>query len=74
MLKERLKGKDKYETAENCSIAGIAVGVVVISIGFLLSIFNPKGFSVILLMSGSLLSFVSTVALIFVWLIRELKG
>jgi hypothetical protein len=74
MWKEKLKGKDKFETAENCSITGIAFGVVIISIGFLLSIFNPKGISVILLMLGSLFSFISTVVLIFVWLLKELRG
>jgi hypothetical protein len=74
MLKEKLKGKDKYETAENYSIAGIAAGVAMLSIGFLLSILNPKGLSTIILMLGSFISFVSTVALVFAWLARELRG
>lgn len=73
-MKGKLKGRDKYETAENYSIAGIATGVVMLSVGFLLSILDPKGFSAILLMLGSFVSFVSTVALVFVWFIRELRG
>jgi len=74
MWKEKLRGKDKYETAENYSIAGIAVGVVLISIGFLLTTFYLKGIPVILLMIGSFLSFIFTVAIVFVWLLKELKG
>jgi len=73
MWKEKLRGKDKYETAENYSIAGIAVGVVLISMGFLLTTFYPKGIPVILLMIGSFLSFIFTVAIVFVWLLKELK-
>jgi len=72
MLKEKLKGKDKFETAENCSILGIVVGVIVLSFGFLLTIFNPKNLAAILLMLGSFLSFVSTVALVLVWFVKEI--
>lgn len=71
-LKGKLKGKDKFETVENCSILGISIGVVILSSGFLISIINPKGLAAVLLMSGSLLSFISTVLLVFVWLAREL--
>ena len=71
MLKEKLKGKDKFETAENYSILGIILGVIVLSSGFFVSIINPQGLAAILLMSGSLLSFISTVALILVWLVKE---
>lgn len=72
--KEKLKGKDRYETAENYSIVFMTIGVVILSIGFLLSIFNPQGISVILIMLGELLSFISTIAIVFVWLIKELLG
>jgi ABC-type transport system involved in multi-copper enzyme maturation permease subunit len=70
--KEKLKGKDKFETAENYSILGIFLGAMVLSSGFLVSIISPKGLAAILLMFGSMLSFISTVALILVWLTREL--
>ncbi|MEM7826163.1 MAG: hypothetical protein QW451_00850 [Candidatus Aenigmatarchaeota archaeon] len=71
MLKEKLKGKDKFESIENFCILGILVGVFIFSSGFLLTIINPKGLSAIFLMCGSALSFVSTVALIFSWLVKE---
>lgn len=70
-LKEKLKGKDKFEFVENCCILGVVIGIVIFSSGFLLAIINPKGLSAILLMSGSALSFISTVALVFSWLIKE---
>jgi len=70
-LKGKLKGKDKFETTENCSILGIVVGVIILSSGFFVSIINPKGLAAILLMFGSFLSFISTVALVLVWLAKE---
>ena len=70
-LKEKLKGKDKFETMENCSIVGIVVGVIILSSGFFVSIINPKGLAAILLMFGSFLSFISTVALVLAWLVKE---
>jgi vacuolar-type H+-ATPase subunit I/STV1 len=71
-LKGKLKGKDKFETAENYTIIGIIVGVLVLSSGFFLSIINPKGLAAILLMFGSSLAFISTIALVLVWFVREL--
>jgi len=70
-LKEKLKGKDKFETMENCSIVGIVVGVIILSSGFFVSMINPKGIAAILLMFGSFLSFISTVGLVIVWLLKE---
>jgi len=69
-----LKGKDRYETAENYSISVIVVGAVMLSLGIGLTIFNTKGISAILAMMGALVSFVATVALIFVWLAKEIFG
>ena len=69
-----LKGKNKYETWENYSILSIFIGVVLLSSGMGLSILTPKGLPAILAMMGGLLSFVSTVALLAVWLIKEFKG
>jgi hypothetical protein len=70
----RLKGKDKYETAENYSILFILVGAAVLSLGIGLSALSPKGISAILAMLGSLVAFLSTVVLIFVWLAKEIFG
>ncbi|MEM5766257.1 MAG: hypothetical protein QW423_01320 [Candidatus Aenigmatarchaeota archaeon] len=71
MLKEKLKGKNKFETTENYSILGITIGIIVLSSGFLMSIINPKGLASILLMLGSFLIFISTVVLVFVWVLKE---
>lgn len=71
---DMLKGKDKYETAENYSILFIVVGAVVLSAGIGLTILNPKGISAIMAMLGSLMSFLATVALILIWLAKELFG
>ena len=69
-----LKGKDKYETLENYSILFIFTGAVMLSLGIALTVINPKGLSAILAMLGSLISFLSTVMLIFIWLAKELFG
>jgi len=66
-----LKGSGKYETAENVAIALIIVGAVMLSAGIGISIVQPKGVAAILAMVGSFVSFVATVALIFVWLAKE---
>lgn len=69
-----LKGKDRYETAENYSIAVIVFGAVMLSLGTGLTIFSTKGISVVMAMIGALVSFLATVALIFVWLAQEMFG
>lgn len=70
----KLKGQDKYETAENYCIAGIVIGTVMVSIGILTNVISTTGITAVTAMLGALLSFASTVALIFVWLINELRG
>jgi len=70
----KLKGKDKYETAENYSILSIAVGAAILSTGIGLTVLTPKGIPAILAMLGSLITFVSTVVLIVIWLVKEFSG
>ena len=70
----KLKGKDKYETAENYSILSIAVGATILSTGIGLTVLTPKGIPAILAMLGSLITFVSTVVLIVIWLVKEFSG
>jgi len=70
----KLKGKDRFDTLENYSILFIFVGAIILSAGIGLNILNPKGLSAILSMFGSLLAFVSTIALILVWLLKEFKS
>jgi uncharacterized Tic20 family protein len=70
----QLKGKNKYETAENYSILFILIGAVMLSVGIGLTTFNPKGIFTVVAMLGSFIAFLSTVALIFVWLVKEIFG
>lgn len=70
---EKLRGKDKLETAENYFIAAIIVGAAILSLGIGLNAVSTRGFTVILAMLGAVVSFVSTIGLIAVWVIRELK-
>ncbi|MEM5793089.1 MAG: hypothetical protein QXY45_01870 [Candidatus Aenigmatarchaeota archaeon] len=69
-----LKSKSKIDRAEGFAILSILSGGVILSLGIGLSILNPKGISAILAMLGAFLTFISTISLIFVWLIRELKS
>lgn len=72
-LLSRLKGKDKLETAENCSILFVFLGAIVLSVGIGVNIVSAKGVSAIMAMLGALISFVSTAVLIAVWVIREFE-
>ncbi len=69
-----LKSKDKYERAEGYCIVFLITGVSLLSLGIALSILNPKGIPAVTAMLGSLISFLATVGLIFVWLIKEFTG
>ena len=71
MLHAKLKGKDKLETIENYCILLIFVGASILSFGIGLTVMTTKGLPVILSMFGALLSFLSTVALVFTWLARD---
>ncbi|MBI2084137.1 MAG: hypothetical protein HYT70_00785 [Candidatus Aenigmarchaeota archaeon] len=70
---ERLKGKDRMESYENYFILAIIAGVAMLSIGIGLTIFSARGFTVILAMMGAVVSFLSTIGLIAVWVAREFK-
>lgn len=74
MLKGMLKGENKFEILENYSIFSIFVGAFILSLGIGLTIITPKGIPAILAMLGAFISFVSTVALILVWLAKEIFG
>ncbi|MCS7105718.1 MAG: hypothetical protein NZ942_00125 [Candidatus Aenigmarchaeota archaeon] len=68
--REKIKGKNKIETAENLSILLIFLGAFFFSLGVGLTIISPQGFPAILAMLGASLSFLSTVALIFIWVLK----
>ncbi len=68
------KEKGKYSKIEAYCIYGLLGGAFMLSLGIALNIFGTKGISPILAMYGSLISFLSTIALVIVWLLEEIKG
>jgi len=75
MLKElKINSKDKLERAEGITILSILVSGIVLSLGMLLSILNTKGIPAILAMIGGFSTFISTLALIFIWMIKDFKS
>ncbi len=68
------KGKTLYEKIEGYCILILIVGAIMLSAGIGLTVISTKGIPAILAMLGSLISFLATVALIFVWLFKELQG
>lgn len=69
-----LKGETKYEKAEGYLIYALLGSALVMSLGIALTIVSSQGISVILALSGALLSFLSTIGLLIVWIIQEMKG
>jgi hypothetical protein len=63
-----LKGKDKYEAAENYSIVAILLGALVLASGIGLTTVSTTGIPAIMAMLGSLVAFLGTIALIVSWL------
>ena len=68
------RGKDRFETVENYAISGVVVGAIIFSLGIGLAAFDPVGVPTILAMLGAVISFVSSVALVFSWLAKDLFG
>jgi len=73
LINIKLKGKNKYETAENYSILFIIIGAAVLALGIGMTAVNPKGLSAILAMLGGLISFLFTITLVIVWLLQGFK-
>ena len=71
---DMLKTGNKYERIESYCILFLLTGSIILSAGIGLTVISPKGIPAILAMLGSLIAFLSTVALIFTWLIQELFG
>lgn len=70
----KVKSKNPIERAEGICILSIFVSGIILSFGIGLSILNTKGVSAILAMLGSLAVFLSTSALIIIWLIKEWRS
>jgi len=71
---DMLKSENKYERVESYCILFLLAGSLILSVGIGLTVITPKGIPAILAMLGSLVSFLSTVALIFIWIVQELFG
>jgi hypothetical protein len=70
----KLIEKNKFKTIENFSYLFIVIGATMLSVGILLTIINPHGISAVIALSGSFIAFISTIILIFNWLLKELFG
>ena len=65
-----LKTGSKRERLENILISVIFLGVAILTIGIALTILSPKGFSVVVTLAGSFLTFIFTIALVIFWFIK----
>jgi len=69
----KLKGKDMAETLENYSILFIIIGALVLSFGIGLSVLTER-ISFVFAVFGAWAVFISTVALIVIWMIKEFRS
>lgn len=69
-LKNLLYAHSKYEKIERYIILGIIVGVLILGIGMVSTIFEARGLATAVLLAGSFITFIFTVILVFYWLIR----
>jgi uncharacterized membrane protein HdeD (DUF308 family) len=69
-----LRGKDKYETFEKCSIAIVVLGSLGLAAGIGLSALQTTGYPTIIAMLGSFVLFIGTILLIVSWLLADWKG
>ncbi len=71
---KNLKGKSRYEAAENYSMLGVVGGALLFGLGVAMSAFNPAGISAITCMAGAIVAFASAALLVFAWLARDIFG
>jgi hypothetical protein len=69
-----LKARDRWERVEICLLLALLAGAAMLSIGIGLTILSPRGLPAILAMMGSLVGFLATTGLIFLWFFKELMG
>ncbi|HLC59760.1 MAG TPA: hypothetical protein VJH34_04530 [archaeon] len=70
---KKLRGQNRLDFLENICIIFIIGGAVILSIGMGSTALSPKGLTAVTAMMGAVISFSSTVALVFVWLAKEFK-
>ncbi len=73
-LKGMIKNEDRYQRIEGYCIISLIFGALLLSSGIGLTIITPKGLPAIAAMLGALVAFLSTVALVMVWLLEEFTG
>jgi hypothetical protein len=71
-LFKRFRGRNKYETVENYSILGAVFGALAFAGGIGLTALTTKGISVVIIMMGALISFLSSLVLVFSWLLKTM--
>ncbi len=69
-----LNEKSRYAKIESYLIYILLVSALVMSVGIGLTIFKTQGISAVLSMLGALMSFLSTIGLIVVWILQEING
>jgi hypothetical protein len=69
---KRLKGTNRYETMENYSLFGVVFGALIFAGGIGLTAINTQGIPVVITMLGAFVSFVSSVILVFSWLLKAI--
>jgi hypothetical protein len=68
-----MKGKSRSDTLENFTILFIVIGTVILSFGIGLSVFTETT-SMVVSVLGAWVAFLSTVFLILIWVIKELRS
>jgi hypothetical protein len=67
----RFKGKSRLEMAEYSSMLVLLGGALLMSVGMGLNIFSTTGIATVMAALGSAICFISTVALVVVWTVKE---
>mgnify|MGYP006977951780 CR=1 FL=1 len=73
MLKEllKIKGKDKFETAENFFIFLLLICSISLSLFIGMAGVIPKGWPVVGIIMSSFFIFISIISLVVIWVVRE---
>lgn len=67
----KIKGKDKFETAENIFILMLLTCSVLLSLFIGIAGVIPRGLPVVGIMISSFFIFISIISLVILWIIRE---
>lgn len=73
-MKIKIKGADMYETLENLSFLAMGVGILLVIVGFTLSVGSSSQVAGLSAIFGSFIFFAFLVALILSMLLKEMKA